>query len=358
MAAETDPAVMNLQPESQSRHHAAFRARLLAWYDVHARVLPWRAPPGAPPPDPYRIWLSEIMLQQTTVEAVKPYFQSFVARWPTVRHLAAESIDAVLGAWAGLGYYRRARLLHACAQRVVDDHDGAFPRDVAALGALPGVGPYTAAAIAAIAFNIPVTPVDGNIERVAARRFRIDAPLPKSKRAIASAASQWAHGRRPGDFAQALMDLGARICTPRRPRCSECPVRTGCAAHQAGDAERLPVKSPKKARPVRRAAAFVASTADGRVLMRRRPDTGILAGLWEASSPWEEDLPADPMRHAPMPAAWRHVGSVVHIFTHLRLELEVYAARGVAPTDIGDWLVPGEAGVPTMTKKVLMAAGL
>src|SRR5947199_697378 len=266
------------EPSSQQRFAALpDAAAVLAWYDRHRRELPWRALPGETA-DPYRVWLSEIMLQQTTVVTVAPYFARFVARWPDVRSLAAANLDEVLHEWQGLGYYARARNLHACARVVVERHGGDFPDDPAALRALPGIGDYTAAAIAAIAFDHPSAAVDGNVERVVARLLAIDEPLPQAKPKLRALAAALVPERRAGDFAQALMDLGAVLCTPRRPRCVLCPWRERCAAAAAGIAEELPVMAEKPQRPLRYGVAFWLARADGPVIPRPRSEHGLLSG--------------------------------------------------------------------------------
>jgi A/G-specific adenine glycosylase len=338
--------------------------RLLAWYDRHARQLPWRVGPkdrrGGVRPDPYRVWLSEIMLQQTTVAAVKPYFEAFVGRWPTVADLAAADRDDVLKVWAGLGYYARARNLKACAETVARDHGGRFPDTVAGLKALPGIGGYTAAAIAAIAFDAPAAVVDGNVERVIARLFAIATPLPAAKREIMARQADLTPSRRPGDYAQAMMDLAATICTPRRPACPLCPLADGCAARAAGRPEDLPVRPVKAARPVRHGLAFVAVRADGAVLLRRRPDAGLLGGMAEVpGSAWE----AEPAGAAPpCPGQWRRAGAVVHVFTHFRLELAIEtAAVGMATAaPAGHWWAAAETlageALPSVMKKAIEAA--
>ena len=306
-------------------------AALLAWYDRHRRRLPWRADPGAPA-DPYRVWLSEIMLQQTTVAAVIPYYESFLIRFPTVQALAAAETAAVMAAWAGLGYYARARNLHACAQAVAAA--GGFPRDAAGLAALPGIGTYTAAAIAAIAFGQAVVPVDGNVARVVARLFAIEAPLPGAGREIAAHAAALGHdpaaAARAGDFAQALFDLGATVCTPAAPACALCPWRGQCAGQARGIAAELPRKVRRAARPLRHGVHFWLTDAAGHVLLRRRPPRGLLGGMTELpgtpwrAAPWES---AEWAAHAPMPAAWRAAGEVRHGFTHFELHLVVMAAE-------------------------------
>ncbi|MFL5235780.1 MAG: A/G-specific adenine glycosylase, partial [Microvirga sp.] len=262
---------------------------LLAWYDRHRRDLPWRAKAGVPP-DPYRVWLSEIMLQQTTVAAVKPFYERFLQRFPTVARLAEAPVEEVMQAWAGLGYYSRARNLHACAKAVAEGHGGRFPDTEAGLRRLPGIGAYTAAAIAAIAFDRPAAAVDGNVERVVSRLFLVETPLPKAKPAIRDLAEALVPAGRPGDFAQALMDLGATICTPKRPACALCPWMRPCRARAEGLQEAFPRKTPKAEGAVRRGAVFVALRADGAVLLRTRPPEGLLGGMAEPpTSAWAPD---------------------------------------------------------------------
>ncbi|HEU5275929.1 MAG TPA: A/G-specific adenine glycosylase [Xanthobacteraceae bacterium] len=304
---------------------------LLAWYDRHRRRLPWRAAAGERA-DPYRVWLSEIMLQQTTVKAVAPYYARFLARFPTVAELAQAPLDDVLRAWAGLGYYARARNLHACAQVVAERHGGRFPGTEAALAELPGVGPYTAAAIAAIAFDARATPVDGNIERVVARLFAVEDELPAAKPIIRRLAAALTPDRRAGDFAQAMMDLGATLCTPKKPACALCPWREACAAHAGGAPETFPRKAAKRAGKLRRGAAFVVVRADDHLLVRTRPASGLLGGMTEVpGSAWTHDFEAEGAHKAAprLPGArWRRVpGVVTHVFTHFPLELTVHAAR-------------------------------
>jgi A/G-specific adenine glycosylase len=331
----------------------------LAWYDRHRRRLPWRAPPGLRP-DPFRVWLSEIMLQQTTVATVGPYFDRFVARWPDVSALAQASLAEVLQLWQGLGYYARARNLHACARAVVARHGGVFPEDKAALRALPGIGDYTAAAIAAIAFDQREAAVDGNAERVLARLYAVAEPLPAAKSRLQVLAAALVPEPRAGDFAQALMDLGATICTPRKPRCVLCPWRTACAAAAAGVAESLPTMPEKPERPNRYGVAFWLTRGDGAVLLRRRPERGLLGGMEEIPStpwravPWSID---EAVREAPAAAEWSALpGTVRHGFTHFRLELAVLAGEGDAE---GTWTPPerlGEHALPTLMKKVISHA--
>lgn len=337
---------------------------LLAWYDRARRDLPWRYPPGAKA-DPYRVWLSEIMLQQTTVKAVVPYFNAFTARWPSVRDLADAPLDDVLSAWAGLGYYSRARNLHAAARTVVDTFNGAFPADEAALRTLPGVGPYTAAAIAAIGFGQKATPVDGNIERVVARLFAIEEPLPKAKVALTAQARTLTPDQRAGDFAQAMMDLGATVCTPKSPSCLLCPLSAGCAARVRNIAADLPRKAAKPQRPTRYGVAFVVTRRDGAVLLRQRPADGLLGGMHEVpSTAWTEMRPGDNVVQAAAPFVVPYQtcpALVVHVFTHFRLELEVRAARvtkTAAPAD-HFWAHPSDMSryaLPSVMRKVLAAA--
>jgi A/G-specific adenine glycosylase len=303
----------------------------LRWYDRHRRRLPWRAEPGETP-DPYRVWLSEIMLQQTTVTAVIPYYERFVSRFPTVEALAAAPLDTVLSAWAGLGYYARARNLHECARVVAAS--GGFPADLAGLQALPGIGAYTAAAVGAIAFGIPAVPVDGNVERVAARLFAIEQPMPAAKPAIRAAAARLgadpaAHAR-PSDFAQALFDLGAGVCTPAAPGCAVCPWIEPCAARRLGIQASLPRKAPKKQRPVRYGVHFWLTDDRRTVLLRTRPAKGLLGGMTELpGTPWR-DTPwpiHEALTMAPMAVAWRGAGQVRHGFTHFELIIDVLAAH-------------------------------
>jgi A/G-specific adenine glycosylase len=341
------------------------------WYDRHRRVLPWRAKPGETA-DPYRVWLSEIMLQQTTVRAVVPYYARFLSRWATVRALAEAPLDDILKMWAGLGYYARARNLHTCARAVVEQHDGFFPDHIDALQKLPGIGRYTASAIAAIAFGREVMPVDGNIERVVTRLFAIEQPLPQSKADIQHHATMLLSADRPGDFAQAMMDLGATICTPKNPACGICPFMTSCAARIRGDAETFPRKPEKTEGRLRRGAAFWAARADGAVLVRTRPPKGLLGGMTEIpTTVWAHDFDEDQaLMHAPefssrVKIAWRRVpGVVTHVFTHFPLELVVFAAKlkanGAPPRGMR-WVprdeLDGEALPNVMRKVVALASG-
>lgn len=340
--------------------------RLLAWYDRHARVLPWRVR-GTKRPNPYRVWLSEIMLQQTTVVTVGPYFHTFLQRWPTVQHMATAPVEAVLDAWAGLGYYARARNMHRCAQVVCDDFAGTFPDDEAALRRLPGIGPYTAAAIAAIAFGRRASVVDGNVERVVARLHAVESPLPGAKAALRALAAallptEPAADFRYGDFAQAMMDLGATVCVARGPRCDSCPLAEGCAGRAAGIAETLPRRAAKTPRPTRRGVAFWIEGPDGAVLLRRRPQRGLLGGMLELpSTEWREAgwAPAETRAAAPVPADWRPLPGIVrHTFTHFHLELTVWAGT-VARDSAGHWVRREELGglaLPTLMRKAVAHA--
>ena len=329
-------------------------ASLLAWYDGHARALPWRAPPGTDPatlgPDwPYRVWLSEVMLQQTTVAAVAPYFERFTKRWPTVAALAAADEAEVMSAWAGLGYYSRARNLIACARAVAGR--GGFPDSAAGLRALPGVGAYTAAAVAAIGFGRAAVPVDANIERVVARLFAIGEPLPRAKAAIRAAAERIAPTARAGDFAQAMMDLGATICTTRNPRCLLCPLREGCAGYATGTPEAFPLKPKKKAKPLRRGRAYWIVRGE-EVWLVRRPPTGMLGGMralpddgWSARGDGSGEGTGEAL------------GMVRHGFTHFDLELEVVVGEGA--TGEGEWWPLADldaAGLPTLFAKAARLA--
>ncbi len=349
--------------KSRRAPRSGIAGAVLAWYDRHRRELPWRAPPGARA-DPYEVWLSEIMLQQTTVAAVKPYFAAFLSRWPSVAHLSRAPVDEVLRQWAGLGYYARARNLHACANIVANKHGGKFPKTEAALLGLPGVGPYTAAAIAAIAFGQHATAVDGNIARVVARLFAIKAPLQGAMSGIKEKASQLVPRERPGDFTQAMMDLGATICTPKNPSCSLCPVQKFCLGHAAGDPGALPRKAPPRERPVRHGAIFFVERQDGEVLVRTRPKTGLLGGMTEfPGTAWDTQIDAGEVaKHAPVDAIFRKLDRVVsHGFTHFALRLEIFAATVPATQRAPEncRFVPrqrlGEEALPSVMRKVIDA---
>jgi A/G-specific adenine glycosylase len=302
-------------------------ATLLAWYDVSARVLPWRARGGAKP-DPYRVWLSEIMLQQTRVETVLPYYAKFLARWPDVGSLANARQEEVLSAWAGLGYYARARNLHACAKAVVAEFSGRFPEEEAELRRLPGIGAYTSAAISAIAFGKKATPVDGNIERVMSRLFAVEEKLPAAKKTLARLAAEMTPAHRAGDFAQALMDLGATICTPKKPACAICPWIDACVARVRGDQDTFPRKTEKAEGKLRKGAAFVVMRGDNHILLRTRADKGLLASMTEVpGSEWSAEY-KESTKAAPIAGLkWQKaIGIVRHVFTHFPLELTVYSA--------------------------------
>jgi len=303
---------------------------LLDWYDAHARDLPWRVPPQAlaqgARPDPYKVWLSEVMLQQTTVAAVKSYFMRFTTLWPTVGDLAAAEDAAVMAEWAGLGYYARARNLLKCARVVAAEHGGVFPDTEEGLRALPGIGPYTAAAIASIAFDRPAAVMDGNVERVLARLFSVQTPLPAAKPELKGLAQTLTPEARPGCYAQAVMDLGATICTPKSPACGICPVMAQCVARRDGVAAKLPRKSPKKPKPTRFGIAYLAQRADGAMLLETRPEKGLLGGMlgWPGSD-WTE---AAPVAAPPLDAEWRETGlEVRHTFTHFHLRLSLQVAH-------------------------------
>ncbi|WP_342077437.1 A/G-specific adenine glycosylase [Yoonia sp. SS1-5] len=334
-------------------------ASLLEWYDQHARIMPWRTAPADRKagvlPDPYAVWLSEVMLQQTTVAAVREYHRKFLQLWPTVTALAQAEDADIMAAWAGLGYYARARNLLKCARQVVADHHGQFPDTYEALLTLPGIGPYTAAAIAAIAFDRPETVVDGNVERVMARLYDIHTPLPAAKPALTAQASALTPDKRPGDYAQAVMDLGATICTPRNPACGICPWRDPCAARRAGTAAELPKKTPKKKTPTRRGIAYVARRADGAWLLETRPETGLLGGMlgWPGTDWGDAPTPAPPIA-----ADWTMLDAEArHTFTHFHLRLQIMTAR-VAQTCVparGQFIAAGEfspSALPTAMRKV------
>ena len=335
-------------------------ARLLAWYDVHRRELPWRAKAGAKA-DPYRVWLSEIMLQQTTVQAVGRYYREFLKRWPNVHALARAPLDDVLAAWAGLGYYARARNLHRAARIVSEELGGKFPQTAQALRKLPGIGAYTAGAISAIAFDAREAAVDANAERVLARFFAVEEPMPKAKPELRRLGQSLVPKKRAGDFAQALMDLGAAVCSPKRPACADCPWFDDCRARKRGIQESLPVKGEERVRPLKRGAAFVARDRSGAVLLVKRPENGLLGGMLQPPlGPWTENFPStkEALLQAPFRADWKkHGGIVRHGFTHFELEIEVYSA-GLAktPKAAGSWIAReklAHVALPTVMRKVL-----
>ncbi len=346
---------------SSAKMRQQLPAQLLAWYDIHGRSLPWRAPAGQIS-EPYHVWLSEIMLQQTTVKAVIPYYTRFLARWPDIADLAAAQLDDILAEWAGLGYYARARNLHKCAMEITSGHGGRFPDTESELRGLPGVGAYTAAAIAAIAFDRPATPVDGNVERVIARLHAVTDPLPPAKSQLQQLAATLTPVTRPGDYAQGIMDLGATTCTPRAPKCPACPWRTACAGHAAGITDTLPRRRPRAALPTRYGAAFWCLDERHNVLLQRRPTKGMLGGMLEIpTSEWTtsglSDAPLSDL--APVNAIWSELPGIVrHGFTHFKLELSVFSSRIESSTAA---MVPGlwypvadiaSAGLPTLMTKV------
>ena len=359
------------EPALPRREADRLAATLLAWYARHHRRLPWRARPGRAA-DPYQVWLSEVMLQQTTVKTVTPHFRAFIRRWPTVGALAAAELDEVLHAWQGLGYYARARNLHRCAQVVSRDHAGRFPTSETELRRLPGIGAYTAAAIAAIAYGLPAVVVDGNVERVVARLFAVEEPLPRAKARLRALAAALASRERPGDQAQAMMDLGATVCTPRRPRCALCPWREQCRARRMGIAELLPRKQPKRERPLRKGIVFWLVRQGGEVLLRKRAAQGLLGGLMEVpSTAWREAewTLEEALAAAPAEARWRPVPGVVrHGFTHFELELRILVGRlgetAARPRGVDEGQGPrwcrldrlSDYALPTVMKKVVAHA--
>ena len=333
---------------------------LLAWYDRHARVMPWRTSPtdraAGVVPDPYRIWLSEVMLQQTTVAAVRDYFHRFIARWPTVADLAAAQDADVMAEWAGLGYYARARNLLKGARAVVADHNARFPGSRDGLLTLPGVGPYTAGAVAAIAYDEAAVVVDGNVERVMTRLFAVQTPLPKSKAALVTLATRMTPPLRPGDYAQAVMDLGATICTPRKPACALCPWSQACQAHHQGIAADLPRKTPKPEKPTRHGTVWIARSPEG-VLVERRPERGLLGGMIGFPGDAWDGAGGPP----PLKANWQDAGQARHTFTHFHLYLTVQVAETAQQTvpDRGEFLPaadfrPGD--LPTVMRKAWAVA--
>lgn len=350
-----------MKAQSLSRRDA-IRAALLAWYDAQARTLAWRVSPAdrraGVRGDPYRVWLSEVMLQQTTVPHATPYFLGFTQRWPTVSDLAAVEDGDLMAAWAGLGYYARARNLLACARAVANQHGGVFPDTEESLRALPGVGAYTAAAVAAIAFDRAANVVDGNVERVMARLFAVEAPMPDSKPELKALAGEFVTDDRPGDWAQALMDLGATVCKPKAPLCDRCPISDWCAAYKTGAPETYPRKTKKADRPRRFGVAYVLTRGD-EVALVRRPPKGLLGGMlglptsdWRAT-PWSD---AEAVEVAPAAAAWRDLGAVEHVFTHFSLTLRVFAADGANAGDFVWTPREGLGALPSVFLKAALAA--
>lgn len=342
---------------------------LLQWYDKHHRELPWRTSPTAfergERANPYHVWLSEVMLQQTTVQAVKPYFDKFLATWPRVEDLANAETEAVMAAWAGLGYYARARNLKKCAEVVAYHYGGKFPDSQEALKELPGIGDYTSAAIAAIAFDRQAAVMDGNVERVISRLFQIDEPLPASKPQMKMRVVQLTPVNRPGDFAQAMMDLGATICTPKRPACALCPFNGVCLALENDEPERFPVKAPKKEKPIRKGAAFVAVDEQGRILLRKRIESGLLGGMTEVpTTQWNSRVDGSTtLDEAPFIADWQACGHITHVFTHFELHLYIYRTKTNSKDHTSSnngWWEPvtniDQQAIPTVMKKAIIKA--
>lgn len=338
---------------------------MLSWYDKHRRVLPWRVQPGSFP-DPYFIWLSEIMLQQTTVATVKDYYQNFITRWPTIRHLAQAPLEEVLAAWAGLGYYARARNLHACARQIYEQDHGRFPKSEDELRKLPGIGPYTAAAISAIAFDRPCVAVDGNVERIIIRLHTIDTVPKKNKRIIIEKSQLLASSTRPGDFVQALMDLGSTICTPKNPQCVVCPIKSYCLAFQQDKTHLYPRKEIKPIKPKRQAAIFIL-TSNKNILIQKQPNHGIFGGMFIfPSTPFKKDTKVEAMLdHAPHKIKWRKLdGLIKHIFTHFVCESHIYIGKTRSDIKLDldkKWISLEElpkTGLPTLMIKAAEKANL
>lgn len=337
---------------------------LLDWYGQNARILPWRIGPeeisAGEKPDPYHVWLSEIMLQQTTVAAVASRYVEFLERWPTVEAMAGAPVEDVLGQWAGLGYYARARNLHKCAVVIASEQGGNFPDTEEKLLELPGIGEYTAAAIAAIAFDKPAVVIDGNIARIVSRLFAIETQLPAAKPEIKRRTAQIWPAKRSGDFAQGLMDLGAGICKPKSPLCHECPISSVCDAYSLGLVERFPIKALRKVKPQRKGVVFALRNAKGEVLFERRPENGLLgAMLGLPGSPWAEEASDDALVHKPVRADWALVGEVTHTFTHFHLALDVFIAnapQGFRRSVKQQWIAPNQARLPTVMKKAVELA--
>lgn len=358
---------MHTTSSNKSKIATPFSQQLLAWYFKHARTMPWRIPPEdhhqGVRGDPYYVWLSEVMLQQTQVATVRDYFLKFVEKWPSIEALAAADIEDVLKAWAGLGYYSRARNLKKCADEVVLNHGGKFPYKPEQLKKLPGIGDYTASAIASIAFDEPVAVVDGNIERVITRHYEISTPLPAAKPEIQKRVSEVLDADKPGEFAQAMMDLGATICTPKRPVCGLCPINQDCAAFSSGDQELFPVKRPKPEKPTRKGAAFVICDATDNVFLEKRGEKGLLAGMSQVpTSNWTARQNGATGEAAfPFSAEWQMSGIARHTFTHFHLELEVWKTKFANEPPINGWWCKSESlngeALPTLMKKVLAKAG-
>ncbi|RCK99995.1 MAG: A/G-specific adenine glycosylase [Candidatus Tokpelaia sp. JSC189] len=340
-------------------------SKLLDWYDRYHRILPWRVTPAEQAsgikPDPYQIWLSEIMLQQTTVEAVKSYFTRFLNQWPNIKALSRASQDDILKIWAGLGYYSRARNLKACADKIVANHDSHFPQTLEGLRALPGIGDYTAAAIAAIAFSKPHAVVDGNVERIVSRLFCIRIALPAAKKEIWTHTQAITQHNRPGDFAQAMMDLGSSICTPKRPSCFICPLNDSCLALETDEPENFPLKMPKTEKSMRTGIAFVALSENGRVYLQKRQEKGLLGGMSEVPNHFASKASKTDLSLAPFTGTWIYRGDIIHAFTHFTLSMSVYMADNLAESSgkNGWWVRTEELNreaLPTVMKKALAKA--
>lgn len=356
---------MNNTESQEAKDGSSFAGRLLDWYGIHARTMPWRVPPRdhaqGVRANPYHVWLSEVMLQQTQVATVKDYFLKFINLWPSVEVLAAADLEDVLKAWAGLGYYSRARNLKKCADTVVTDFNGKFPRTASELKALPGIGDYTASAIASIAFDEAVPVLDGNVERVLARHDRIDTPFPQAKPEAKALLETLLSHEKPGEFAQAMMDLGATICTPKRPACALCPINEDCAGFKNGDLENYPFKQPKAEKPTRKGAAYVLRNKLGSVFLCKRGNSGLLAGMTQVpTTDWNSRRDGQTgTAAAPIQALWEPKGTIRHTFTHFHLELEVWTAEVTNhPHQDGWWCASIELAneaLPTVMRKVLQA---
>jgi len=339
--------------------------KLLAWYDKHHRCLPWRLDPQMRRRGlqqvPYHVWLSEIMLQQTTVATVKDYYEKFISLWPDIHALQQAGLEDVLKNWAGLGYYSRARNLKSCADMVVERHHGVFPQDYDALRALPGIGDYTACAIMSIAFDIPSPAVDGNVERIIARLYAITTAKPHLKNRVRAKMLEIMPATSAGDFVQAMMDLGSLICTAQKPQCSSCPLNNNCLAFRGGNPARLPLKADKKQKRLRTGTVFVVRSNKGRILLRKRPPHGLLAGMSEVPNHFAEDANKHTLAHAPFQGDWHYQGEIVHIFTHFRLEMSVYLLTNMEETQLPDgWWVDEKKirreALPTLMKKAIARA--
>ncbi len=357
---------MNSTETTKPKDAASFAHRLLEWYDVHARTMPWRVPPHdhlqGVRAEPYHVWLSEVMLQQTQVATVKAYFLKFISKWPTVFDLANSDQEDVLKAWAGLGYYSRARNLKKCADVVVADHQGKFPQTFDELKKLPGIGDYTASAIASIAFDQPVAVVDGNVERVMSRHQGIKTFFPEAKAETKAMLAKILDRDRPGEFAQATMDLGATICTPKKPTCSLCPINEDCLGFKNDNAELFPYKKPKALKPTRKGAAFVIQNDNNEIFLCKRPEAGLLAGMTQVpTNAWNSNQDAnEDTTDAPFVADWTHAGVAKHTFTHFHLELTVWKTHQIMTPKIAGWWCNinniAEEAIPKIMLKVIKTA--